>query len=99
MFLRSPNLLKLSVDLGEDGVKRLTRAAVAKRLELQIEAPHGWVFCDDDGWEHNPNPQHPQARGEAEYGENFRPATAEEAASPDYFRAPAIHMSFASSQS
>ncbi len=57
-------------------------------------APHGWIFLDDDGWEHDPDPQHPQKRGEAQYGTNFRPATASEAASPDFFRAQKIHIRF-----
>ena len=51
-------------------------------------APFGWIWLDDGGWEHNASEQHPHERGEAEGGEQFRPATAEEAASPDFFRCP-----------
>lgn len=50
------------------------------------KAPHGWIWFDDDGWEHSPDPQHPHERGEAQYGTGFRPATAEEAASDEFFR-------------
>jgi hypothetical protein len=58
------------------------------------KAPHGWVWLDDDGWEHDPDPQHPQERGEADYGKEFRPATAEEAASPEFFRAGKVVFQF-----
>lgn len=61
-----------------------------------MKAPHGWIFLDDDGWEHDPNPQHPQERGEAEYATEFRPATAEEAASPDFFRPGKVVYTFMS---
>lgn len=59
------------------------------------DAPHGWVWLDDDGWEHDPDPQHPHERGEAQYGEDFRPATQEEAESPDFFRCPTVIYQFA----
>jgi len=58
-------------------------------------ARYGWIWLDDDGWEHNPNTQHPQSRGEAEYGTDFRPATKAEASSPDFFRCPEVHIDFA----
>lgn len=58
-------------------------------------APHGWVWLDDDGWEHSASEQHPQDRGEAEYGDQFRPATAEEAASPAFLRCPEVHRALA----
>lgn len=56
------------------------------------EAPHGWVWLDDDGPEHSPDPDHPHIRGQAEYGAGFRPATADEAISPDFFRCPEVQM-------
>ena len=59
---------------------------------MMTKAPHGWIWLDDDGWEHNPSSQHPQKRGEAQYGTEFRPATEAEASSPDFFRCPEIHM-------
>src|SRR3954452_2834982 len=57
-----------------------------------IDAPYGWVWLDDDGWEHSPSGQHPHERGEAEWGEQFRPATAEEATSSAFFRCPEVHI-------
>ena len=60
---------------------------------MESDAPHGWIWLDDDGWEHNPSEQHPHERGEAEWGEQFRPATLDEALSPDFFRCPEVHIS------
>lgn len=57
-------------------------------------APHGWIFLDDDGWEHDGREQHPHDRGEAEYATNFRPATAKEARSRRFFRASRSTVSF-----
>ena len=84
-MIRHPSLVKITVD-----GKRLSREEVANL----IEAPHGWVWMDDDGWEYSPIHQHPQLRGEAEYGKEFRPATAAEAQSPDFFRPAEVHMTF-----
>ena len=58
------------------------------------EAPFGWIWLDDDGWEHNPSSQHPQERGEAKYGTCFRPATKEEAESCQLSRCAEIHYRF-----
>lgn len=57
---------------------------------MSIDAPYGWIFLDDDGWEHDPSEQHPQERGEAQYGTDFRPATKEEAESAEFFRCPKV---------
>jgi len=58
------------------------------------DAPYGWIWLDDDGWEHDADSQHPQKRGEAQFGMNFRPATRIEAGSPDFFRPKRINMRF-----
>lgn len=62
-------------------------------FEMTEHAPYGWVWLDDDGWEHDPDPTHPQERGEAEYGTEFRPATKAEAISDEYYRAPKVFVS------
>lgn len=56
------------------------------------EAEFGWIWSDDEGWEHNPLPWHPHERGEAQYGMHFRPATEAEARSPDFLRCPEVHI-------
>jgi hypothetical protein len=89
-MIRSQALVKATVGFDGHEPMRLTREQVADMLQ----AKHGWVWLDDDGWEHNPNPQHPQKRGEADYGSRFRPATADDAQSPEYLRVPEVHMTF-----
>jgi hypothetical protein len=77
------------------GVNETVQSAKADAAALKIKhAPYGWIWLDDDGWEHDPNPQHPQKRGEAEYGNHFRSATAVEAKSPEFFRCPVFLFRF-----
>jgi hypothetical protein len=64
----------------------------------RAESKNGWIFLDDDGWEHDPNPQHPHERGEAQYATDFRRATKREAKSKRFFRAVEVHHSLATGE-